>query len=95
MHRLDLNFSQSTNLPAIRRLDLPVGGEAVVQAAWLRFPEFVLEPLEQVYRHTGPTTYHYGSDGGRFATELEVSEAGWVIHYRVSGNLGFITAARC
>jgi uncharacterized protein len=37
---VDLGFSPSTNLLAIRRLDLDIGEEA--QAAWLSFPEFNL-----------------------------------------------------
>jgi hypothetical protein len=35
---IDLNFSPSTNLLPIRRLDLSVGASAIVRAAWLRFP---------------------------------------------------------
>lgn len=46
---LDLNFSPSTNLLPIRRLNLEVGQQAEVKAAWLRFPSFELEPLSQVY----------------------------------------------
>jgi hypothetical protein len=49
---IDLNFSPSTNLLPIRRLTLPVGGQSIVRAAWLRFPGFTLEPLEQTYRRT-------------------------------------------
>jgi hypothetical protein len=62
-------------------LNLPVGSEAVVKAAWLRFPSFQLEPLEQLYRRTGETTYRYESAGGRFTADLEVNEAGLVTHY--------------
>lgn len=78
---LDLNFSPSTNLLPIRRLDLAVGQEAEVRAAWLRFPSFHLEPLEQVYRRTGATTYRYESAGGRFVRDIEVNEAGLVTLY--------------
>src|SRR5215213_9894862 len=46
---VDLNFSPSTNLLPIRRLDLAIGEEATVRAAWLRFPALTLEPLEQTY----------------------------------------------
>ena len=60
---LDLNFSPSTNALPIRRLGLAVGQAAEVRAAWLRFPSFALEPLEQVYRRTGETTYRYESAG--------------------------------
>jgi uncharacterized protein len=78
---LDLNFSPSTNLLPIRRLALDIGQDAEVHAAWLRFPSFTLEPLTQVYRRLSATTYRYESAGGRFVTELEANEAGFVTHY--------------
>lgn len=78
---LDLNFSPSTNLLPIRRLDLKVGEEATVRAAWLRFPGFNLEPLEQIYRRTGLAIYHYESAGGRFVTDITVNETGFPTLY--------------
>jgi hypothetical protein len=78
---LDLNFSPSTNLLPIRRLNLAIGKEARVKAAWLRFPSFVLEPLEQIYRRLDQTIYRYESAGGRFVTELEVNAVGLVTRY--------------
>lgn len=78
---IDLNFSPSTNLLPIRRLNLAAGQEAPVQAAWLRFPSFTLEPLEQVYRRLDARTYRYESAGGRFVRELPVNEAGFVTLY--------------
>lgn len=78
---LDLNFSPSTNLLPIRRLSLAVGAEAPVRAAWLRFPSFSLETLDQLYRRTGDTTYRYESAGGTFVVDLRVNGAGLVIDY--------------
>jgi uncharacterized protein len=78
---LDLNFSPSTNLLPIRRLGLAIGQEAKVQAAWLRFPSFTPEPLEQLYRRIDVATYRYESAGGRFVTDLQVNAAGFVTHY--------------
>lgn len=78
---LDLNFSPSTNLLPIRRLNLAVGQEAAVRAAWLRFPSFVFEPLEQTYRRVDASTYRYASAGGRFTADLTVNEAGLVTSY--------------
>jgi hypothetical protein len=78
---LDLAFSPSTNTIPIRRLGLSPGSEAEVRAAWLGFPEFGLEPLVQIYRRTGESSYHYESDGGSFVTELEVNSAGLIVRY--------------
>ena len=78
---LDLNFSPSTNLLPIRRLELGVGQGAEVRAAWLRFPSFALEPLEQYYTRIDEMIYKYESAGGRFVTELKVNEAGFVTEY--------------
>jgi uncharacterized protein len=78
---VDLNFSPSTNLLPIRRLQLAVGQAAAVRAAWLRFPAFRLEPLEQVYRRTGADSYRYQSGGGAFEADLHVSAEGLVTDY--------------
>jgi hypothetical protein len=78
---LDLNFSPSTNLLPVRRLNLELGQESPVRAAWLRFPELTLEPLEQLYRRVGAGTYHYESAGGSFVAELVVDAAGFVTRY--------------
>lgn len=78
---VDLNFSPSTNLLPIRRLALEVGEEAKVLAAWLRFPGFTLEPLDQTYRPTGSLNWRYTSAGGRFVRNLAVNSDGFVTNY--------------
>jgi uncharacterized protein len=78
---IDLNFSPSTNLLPVRRLELAIGQEAQVQAAWLRFPSFTLEPLDQRYRRLDAVTYRYESAGGMFTTDLQVNAAGFVALY--------------
>jgi uncharacterized protein len=78
---VDLNFSPSTNLIPIRRLDLAVGETAEVKAAWLRFPSFALEPLPQQYHRLDETTYRYESAGGQFVADLKVNRSGFVIDY--------------
>jgi hypothetical protein len=78
---VDLNFSPSTNLLPIRRLGLEVGEEAKVRAAWLRFPSFTLEPLEQRYRRTGAHAWRYESAGGAFVRDLTVDGDGFVVRY--------------
>jgi len=78
---IDLAFSPSTNLLPIRRLNLKPGEAAQVRAAWLRFPDFTLEPLEQLYRRMDATTYQYESGGGAFRAILRTNAAGFVTHY--------------
>jgi hypothetical protein len=78
---IDLNFSPATNLLPIRRLNLAVGEEARVTAAWLRFPDFTLEGLAQHYRRLDEETYRYTSAGGQFSTDLKVNKVGFVTHY--------------
>jgi uncharacterized protein len=78
---VDLAFSPSTNLLPVRRLALEVGESAGVRAAWLRFPELVLEPLEQRYTRIGEREYLYESRGGAFRAELTVDEVGLVVRY--------------
>lgn len=78
---LDLNFSPVTNLLPIRRLNLRIGEEAEVKAAWLRFPSFELEPLVQVYTRLDEFRYRYSSSGGEFVRDLTVNEVGFVTDY--------------
>jgi hypothetical protein len=78
---VDLNFSPSTNLLPIRRLNLGIGQRAEVRAAWLRFPSFRLELLAQSYTRTGERSYVYESGGGSFVARLDVGEAGWPLAY--------------
>jgi hypothetical protein len=78
---IDLNFSPSTNLLPIRRLNLAIGETAHVNAAWLRFPSFQLELLSQQYRRLDETTYRYESAGGQFVADLKVNKSGFVVEY--------------
>lgn len=78
---IDLNFSPSTNLLPIRRLEPAIGATASVRAAWLRFPGFELEPLEQSYTRLAERRYRYESGNGRFVADVTVDDAGLVIDY--------------
>lgn len=78
---IDLNFSPSTNLLPIRRLNLAIGESARVRAAWLRFPSFYLEPLEQTYTRLAERTYRYESAGGQFVADIEVNDGGLPLRY--------------
>lgn len=78
---IDLNFSPVTNTLPIRRAQLAIGAELAVTAAWLRFPSFVLEPLDQVYQRRDEHHYRYTSGGGSFVADLTVNAAGLVVDY--------------
>ena len=78
---IDLNFSPSTNLLPIRRWGLSVGEQQTVKAAWLRFPSFKLEALEQTYARVDQFIYRYESGGGTFTSELKVNDFGLVTSY--------------
>jgi len=78
---IDLSFSPSTNLLPIRRLRLDIGEKFAATAAWLRFPGFTLEPLDQSYRRIAGGAYRYESGSGKFVAQLSVNEAGFVTGY--------------
>jgi hypothetical protein len=78
---VDLNFSPSTNLIPIRRLNLKVGERANLTAAWLRFTIFSLEPLPQSYERLEDSLYRYESGDGRFVADLRVNPEGFVLDY--------------
>ena len=77
---IDLSFSPVTNTLPLLRMDLAAGESKSTRAAWLRFPSFKLEALDQVYTRIDETTIRYESGSG-FKTELRVNEAGIVIDY--------------
>jgi len=76
---VDVQLTPSTNTLPIRRLALPVGGEAEVEAAWVTFPRLEVRRLPQRYRRIGEKLWLYGS--GDFRAELEVDEHGLVERY--------------
>ena len=78
---IDLQFTPSTNLLPIRRLNLGVGEEGVARAAWVRFPDLSVEVLAQVYRRLGDRDYEYESADGAFRKTLRVNRSGVVVEY--------------
>jgi uncharacterized protein len=78
---IDLGFTPATNLLPIRRLELAVGASAMVNAAWVRFPELTTEVLDQVYTRLTNDRYLYESAGGSFRREIVVDQSGFVLDY--------------
>jgi hypothetical protein len=77
---IDLNFSPTTNILPLRRLNLAIGREASTRAAWLRFPSLALEPLDQTYRRLSESAVHYESATG-YTTDIEVDAEMFVVNY--------------
>lgn len=79
---IDLSFTPATNLMPLRRLRASGRRELRLRAAWLRYPQAVLHPLDQTYgvlKDAGQFSYASVQTG--FATTLEVDETGFVTHY--------------
>jgi uncharacterized protein len=62
-------------------LNLSIGQSQAVRAAWLRFPSFTLEVLEQTYTRIDERLYRYESGGGRFVAQVTVDEMGLAVNY--------------
>jgi uncharacterized protein len=80
---VDLGFTPATNLLPIRRLQLAVGEQSRVRAAWVRYPELRVEALEQWYRRESKRVFRYEAllKGERFQARLETDEFGSVLIY--------------
>lgn len=78
---IDLGFTPATNTLAIRRLNLPVGAEAAITAAWFDPADERLKPMRQTYRRTGADEYLYASPDTGFSARLKVDAHGIVRDY--------------
>lgn len=76
---VDLGCSPSTNTLPIRRLQLGIGRSQTIKAAWVRFPELVVEKAAQTYTRLDEFTYRFAS--GDFEAELTVDDEGLVGAY--------------
>jgi hypothetical protein len=75
---IDLGFTPATKTLAIRRLNLPVGGEAAITVALFDQADERLKPMRQVYERLGEHEYRLSSpDSGVFA-RLKVDANGIV-----------------
>ena len=77
---VDLAVTPATNTLPIKRLNLQIGQSAAVVAAWIRFPELIVQPLSQRYTRIDGNTYRYESDTG-FSAEIGVDDLGLVTTY--------------
>lgn len=77
---IDLSFTPATNLMPLRRLRACGQNVLQMQAAWLRYPQVALHPLDQTYgTEAGGVAYVAEQTG--FTTRLGVDDHGFVTHY--------------
>ena len=83
---VDVSATPLTNALPVRRLDLPIGGEAAVDVAWLDVPSLAVHRVRQIYRRgpddaRGLATYTYADPTyGEFA--VTVDPVGLVVAYQ-------------
>ncbi len=79
---IDLSFTPATNLMPLRRLADIEARMLPVRAAWLRYPQAELAPLDQTYRQTGLTDIvAYSAEQTGFSTRFGVDPSGFVTFY--------------
>lgn len=79
---VDLSFTPATNLMPLRRLMASQDRVQDVTAAWLRYPETRLVPLDQAYGRTDMTdVFSYTAQQTDFSTLLSVDRSGFVTLY--------------
>jgi hypothetical protein len=79
---VDLSFTPATNLMPLRRLRASGRREIRLRAAWLRYPQAALLPLDQTYgvqKEGGKFSYASSQTGNPIT--LEVDETGFVTLY--------------
>lgn len=76
---VDLGISPSTNTLPIRRLAMDITETKRIVAAWVRFPDLVVDPLPQIYERRSVSVYRYRSDS--FCADIEVDERSVVVRY--------------
>lgn len=78
---LDLGFTPATNLPHLRRLDLPPGEGADLPVAWFDLDGGGLTELPQRYHRLDRTRYQYDAPTVPYSAVLQVAESGFVAEY--------------
>lgn len=77
----DLSASPSTNTLAVKRLDLPVGGEAEIKTGWVVFPDLEVRAVRQRYTRLSEDRYRYEGLHNGFVAEFGLDDLGFVTEY--------------
>jgi len=88
---IDITVTPATNMLPVRRLGLPVGAHADIEAAWVQVPELEVRLGRQRYTRVGPRAYCYESRDDGFRRTITVDDDGLVLSYpglfeRVTGS---------
>lgn len=78
---VDIGVTPASNSLPIRRLNLQIGETRDVVAAWVRFPEFRVDPMRQRYTRIDQNTYLYESVESGYRAELTVGDCAVVEKY--------------
>ena len=81
IRQIDFGFTPATNLPQIRKMDLPVGSRSVCEAAWFDFGQNKLTRLQQFYERKGERSYWYESPSANYSAILLLAENGFIAEY--------------
>ena len=78
---VDLGISPSTNALPVNRLHLPIDGSSEIKAAWIRFPELEIAPVDQLYLRLAEARYQYRNLASGFTAVIDVDADGLPIDY--------------
>jgi len=78
---VDLGISPSTNALPVNRLRLEIGQQAVIRAAWVRFPDLQIAAVNQSYARIAENKYRYRNLDSGFTALLAVDSDGFPIVY--------------
>lgn len=78
---VDISATPFTNTLPIRRLDLPIGGQADIVTAYVAVPELAVSRESQRYTRLAEGTYRFESLDSGFAREITVDGEGFVMDY--------------
>ncbi len=76
---VDIVVTPATNTLPIRRLELPIGADAEIAAAWINVPDLTITRSAQHYTRLATQRYRYES--ATYRTEIDVDDFGLVTHY--------------
>lgn len=81
---VDLQWSAFTNTLSLRRLALPIGGDATVDVVYVRAGPLSPARIERArhrYTRVAATTWRFATEDGSFTALIDVDDDGLVVRY--------------